>query len=151
MFHGGSGQEEKDQELRAEEDTEEKIPETENMPPPDDAEVLDAVEGNSTEEDAEDEGENEEDTTEETGLLELTAESEDWAAILCSDSGLLFPEGSSLSVLPITKEEEVSAETCQYLSEIFFEEKSDEIQYVYCRLWHARSSGYHPPCCEDRF
>jgi len=124
-----AGEEQAEEEVAQEENeqiAEEETPETDDITPPDDPEELDVEEGNGTEEDEEDDDANEEDTTEETGLPELTAESEDWFANLCSDSGLFFPAGSSLSVLPITKDEEETAETCQYLSELFSEEKPEE-------------------------
>ena len=63
---------------------------------------------------------NEEDDSEaddESGVFELTEETDDYTAMLCFDSGLPFPEGSVFTVSLLAEEEEAYPEYCRLLSE----------------------------------
>lgn len=71
------------------------------------------------EEDREEAGDEEDDNeaVDESGVFELTEETDAYTAVLCFDSGIPFPEGSAFTVSLLTEEEEAYPEYCRLLSE----------------------------------
>lgn len=71
------------------------------------------------EEDGEEAGDEEDDNeaADESGVFELTEETDGYTAVLCFDSGIPFPEGSVFTVSLLTEEEEEYPEYCRLLSE----------------------------------
>ena len=72
------------------------------------------------EEDGEEAGDEEDDNdaADESGVFELTEETDGYTAVLCFDSGIPFPEGSVFTVSLLTEEEEEAyPEYCRLLSE----------------------------------
>ena len=71
------------------------------------------------EEDREEAGDEEDDNeaVDESGVFELTEETDAYTAVLCFDSGIPFPEGSAFTVSQLTEEEEAYPEYCRLLSE----------------------------------
>ena len=72
------------------------------------------------EEDGEEAGDEEDDNdaADESGVFELTEETDGYTAVLCFDSGISFPEGSVFTVSLLTEEEEEAyPEYCRLLSE----------------------------------
>ena len=76
---------------------------------PDDLEEEDGDEAGDEEDDSE--------ADDESGVFELTEETDDYTAALCFDSGIPFPEGSTFSVSILTGEEDAYPEYCRLLSE----------------------------------
>ena len=71
------------------------------------------------EEDGDEAGDEEDDSEadDESGVFELTEETDDYTAVLCFDAGIPFPEGSTFTVSLLAEEEEAYPEYCRLLSE----------------------------------